>query len=84
MLAFTFINGYMNVVVTLSNIHLTTSITHYPLQTRHWTQIASMANHRHGLCVTTLEGPIYAIGGHDGMFLYFKILIGSVKQLNIF
>jgi len=27
-----------------------------------------MANHRHGLCVTTLEGPIYAIGGHDGMF----------------
>lgn len=31
-----------------------------------WTCLNPMGTHRHGLCVAVLEGPLYAIGGHDG------------------
>uniref|UniRef100_A0A8C9JIU3 Kelch like family member 4 n=1 Tax=Panthera tigris altaica TaxID=74533 RepID=A0A8C9JIU3_PANTA len=31
-----------------------------------WTVMPPMSTHRHGLGVATLEGPMYAVGGHDG------------------
>lgn len=31
-----------------------------------WSSLGSMLTHRHGLGVVVLEGPLYAIGGHDG------------------
>lgn len=31
-----------------------------------WSSLGSMSTHRHGLGVVVLEGPLYAIGGHDG------------------
>lgn len=31
-----------------------------------WSQLGPMTTHRHGLGVAVLQGPLYAIGGHDG------------------
>lgn len=31
-----------------------------------WSTLGPMATHRHGLGVAVLEGPLYAVGGHDG------------------
>lgn len=31
-----------------------------------WNTLGSMTTHRHGLGVVVLEGPLYAVGGHDG------------------
>lgn len=34
--------------------------------TKAWSSMPPMATHRHGLGVSILEGPLYAVGGHDG------------------
>lgn len=31
-----------------------------------WSSLGAMSTHRHGLGVVVLEGPMYAVGGHDG------------------
>lgn len=31
-----------------------------------WSSLGPMGTHRHGLGVAILEGPLYAVGGHDG------------------
>lgn len=36
------------------------------LNTMVWSTLGPMATHRHGLGVAVLEGPLYAVGGHDG------------------
>lgn len=38
------------------------------LNTMTWNSLGSMSTHRHGLGVAVLEGPLYAIGGHDGKY----------------
>lgn len=36
------------------------------LETSAWSQLSPMNTHRHGLGVAILNGPLYAVGGHDG------------------
>lgn len=36
------------------------------LNTMTWTPLGPMTTHRHGLGVAVLEGPLYAVAGHDG------------------
>ena len=38
----------------------------WDIESNSWTQLSPMNTHRHGLGVTVLGGPIYAVGGHDG------------------
>ncbi|KAM6132497.1 LOW QUALITY PROTEIN: kelch-like protein 5 [Pterocles gutturalis] len=38
----------------------------YNPRTKTWSVMPPMSTHRHGLGVAVLEGPMYAVGGHDG------------------
>lgn len=43
------------------------------LNTMSWSTLGSMSTHRHGLGVVVLEGPLYAVGGHDGKIPTFLL-----------
>lgn len=47
--------------------------------------LGSMTTHRHGLGVVVLEGPLYAVGGHDGEIdLQFRLLFGIFSDQMFF
>lgn len=46
--------------------NLSTKVDSLDLNTMSWSSLGAMSTHRHGLGVVVLEGPLYAVGGHDG------------------
>lgn len=47
-----------------------------------WNTLGSMTTHRHGLGVVVLEGPLYAVGGHDGRTFFPFSLMRTNLQSN--
>ena len=52
----------------------------YDPKTGEWTKLPPMLTHRHGVGVAVLDGPMYAIGGHDG-WSYLNTVERSVKHM---
>lgn len=54
-------------VVLLSiTLQIPLQVDSLDLNTMIWSTLGPMSTHRHGLGVAVLEGPLYAVGGHDG------------------
>lgn len=68
-----YILGGRDGLMTLNNVEC------FDPAVNRWQTLTPMLTHRHGLGVAVLNGPIYAVGGHDGWSY-----LNTVERYNLF